>query len=175
MSSDTARDVWIVAGVDDIYPCKVPSIFDPFDLLPQLMSVFAFTVGSFGDILEALQLIIKISGTLRSNHDIARQCQKLLLELQSLFPILSLTQSFLNDYQNTSLGETLTHVIEPQLVQCHIDLANFHTKIENLNLNCWSAMWKRVVWAGTSEAENLRNNLLSIRCNLISHLFSLLA
>jgi hypothetical protein len=137
------------------------------------MPAFAFTVGSFGDILAAAGLAARICKTLRNSYvDSLSEARALELELQSLQQVLISTGEFVERYKSTPLGPVFTKVVDLEVTQCHRAMYLFYAEIhgyrDTLTSTVIKRVWGKVMWAGTDKAASLRVKLSSHREKLIT-------
>ncbi|KAF8970346.1 hypothetical protein BDZ97DRAFT_1790928 [Flammula alnicola] len=141
------------------------------------MPAFVFTVGSLGDILATAGLAAQVVKVLYDNKNIAKECETLAIELRSLQSVLILTEYALQRYSSTPLGEPMAHIIQPEVAQCHLSLAQFSDNINvcrrALSVTNISSLWRRVVWAASDEAATLSAKLSNHRSKLTMLLISL--
>jgi len=141
------------------------------------MSVVNFSAGSLGDILATASLIVQITQLVYSNRNLSDDCENLSIELQSLHGTLLLLDRALEKCRSTPLREPIVRFIQPEIVQCHLSLAKFSSKLEafrlGLSSTSLSSLWRRVVWVGSAEAASLSSTLASHRLRLVTLLISL--
>jgi hypothetical protein len=135
------------------------------------MSVVTFSAGSLGDILATTSFIVQIAQLVYSNGNLSKDCQTLSIELQSLHGTLLLLDNALERCCSTPLAEPIARFIQHEIVQCHISLAKFSSKLEEFRLGPSStslaSLWRKLVWVGSAEAASLSPSLSSHRLKLI--------
>ncbi|KAF8572899.1 hypothetical protein K439DRAFT_1141933 [Ramaria rubella] len=134
------------------------------------MPVFAFTAGSFGDILSAAGLAAKIATTLYDSSDVSAECRASMSELQALQQTLLWIRTAVEFYDHTPIGNALRHIVHQEVAQCHLEMRHFddhlekyrrhlvYTKIASVCFRVWSA--------ATSDLASLSNKLAACRSRL---------
>ncbi|KDR74028.1 hypothetical protein GALMADRAFT_598580 [Galerina marginata CBS 339.88] len=125
--------------------------------------VFAFTVGSLGDILATAGLAGQIAKTLYDSASVNAECRALVLELKSLQKTLILTHHALHQYLASPIGEALAGFIEPEVAQAHLLLQGYLDKVnacrKALLSTTIASLWRKVAWTASSETLALNEKL----------------
>ncbi|KDR72524.1 hypothetical protein GALMADRAFT_228816 [Galerina marginata CBS 339.88] len=141
------------------------------------MQVLAFTAGSLGDILATAGLAAQVVKVLYDNRNLAKECETLAIELQSLQSVLIMVEFALQRYGSTPLGEPLVHFIRPEVAQCHLSLKAFSDKVvtcqQSLSLTTMGSLWRKVIWAASDEAASLSAKLSNHRLKLVTLLITI--
>ncbi|KAJ7044869.1 hypothetical protein C8F04DRAFT_1174622 [Mycena alexandri] len=97
------------------------------------MPAFAFTYGSFGDILATGQLVVKIIIILRRGTR-SDECAETEKELKSLGgDLASLTRIPIDETISDALATSVASRIQEEVQRCHLDMLRFYTKINASN------------------------------------------
>ena len=141
------------------------------------MSAFAFTAGSLGDILATAGLVAQVVKALYDNKNLAKECEILAIELQSLQSVLLMVEFALRQYDSTPLWAPLAHFVRPEVAQCHLALKAFSDNIfacqKALSLTTVGSLWRQVVWAASDEAASLSGKISGHRLKLCTLLITL--
>lgn len=141
------------------------------------MPVFAFTVGSLGDIMTTAGLAAQVATVFYDNRHISDACESLSAELQTLHQVLLLTSDALQRYESTPLGTPLFHSIQPEVAECYKVLKKCSDDIDSCRKSLMTtsigSLWRRLTWTVTDEPAALRAKLSNHRSNLALILLSL--
>ncbi|PPR01807.1 LOW QUALITY PROTEIN: hypothetical protein CVT26_013166 [Gymnopilus dilepis] len=120
------------------------------------------------------QAVIKV---LYDHRNLSEECDDLAIELQSLQQVLILTELAMDRYETTPLGGPLAHCIRPEVAQCHLSLRKFAQTLVDwqnaVKFTTISALWRRIMWAASDEANALAAKLSNHRLKLTTLLISL--
>ncbi|KAJ6561410.1 hypothetical protein DFH09DRAFT_1279210 [Mycena vulgaris] len=111
------------------------------------MPVLAFGFGSFGDILAAVQLAVRIAIILRQSGN-SIECAETEKELKALSGDLDLADRTLQQTSGSSLAPFVAARIRDEVVQCHKLMARFFMKI-----TAPQSFVQKIRWAASQEKE----------------------
>lgn len=145
------------------------------------MSIFAFTVGSFGDILTTAGLAVKISQALYGKRGSSNECQALMSEVGSLYEALISSRDAVKLYKSSPLGQSLSTKIFREVDQCHLLMWLFLDNMDGYRKPLLSTvigeLWHKVWWNvwETDELAALRTKLSARRetLNILSNSLNL--
>ncbi|KAJ6561434.1 hypothetical protein DFH09DRAFT_493488 [Mycena vulgaris] len=109
------------------------------------MPVFAFGFGSFGDILAAVQLAVRIAIILRQSGN-STECAETEKALKALSGDLDLADRTLQQTAGSPLAPFVAARIRDEIVQCHKLMARFFMKITTPQ-----SLVQKVRWAASQE------------------------
>ncbi|KAJ6536786.1 hypothetical protein DFH09DRAFT_1091260 [Mycena vulgaris] len=111
------------------------------------MPVLAFGFGSFGDILAAVQLAVRITIILRQSGN-STECAETEKELKALSGDLDLADRTLQQMAGSPLAPFVAERIRDEVVQCHKLMARFFMKI-----TAPQSLVQNIRWAASQEKE----------------------
>ena len=129
------------------------------------MPVFAFAVGSLGDIIATAGIVVKVTQVLYDSQDSSSEYRELMHELRSLHRALILTKDAVERCEHTPLGESLSNTVYAEVNECHLVmrafLDNIHSYRKPLSSTGIGGLWGKVWWAlwEADELEVLRKTL----------------
>ena len=128
-------------------------------------------------LLATAGLVAQVIKVLYDHRNLSEECDDLAIELQSLQQVLILTELAMDRYETTPLGGPLAHCIRPEVAQCHLSLKKFAQTLVDwqnaVKFTTISALWRRIMWAASDEANALAAKLSNHRLKLTTLLISL--